>query len=560
MNFSIFAKISLSVVIAGTLVSSLEGVDPKKTYKKYKREHESSSSCTCSVRDEVSEIHSDVKNCCNKLKEDIDDIFAVLDGATVCDSTKVIDMVPTVITASGKYCVTKDLVYNGSAAAITVHADDVSINFHNHSLTLTNSAAEGILVQDVQEFTLENDKVSGSSIFRTPTSCAIHLNGVTKASLKNLYTLNTTKGIFIENSHNVEVLSSHFEAHESLDSSPPAGPTITPMTIVNNALGAGVWIQNSSEVSVDGCHFQSADLEFDFFRVNVAFHVEGDSENIRLTNSSFSEWFSSINALKVNNLLIDGCDIKADTNSSLHGIQIGDCLEENKGNGIIIQNTNIRKYPTEQVNFEGIFLVNGSGCEISNVTCNPSSFQYYYSAAPLHVGLLECATYSDVTVKNSIFSGLNSMIVNLESARNVTIDNCQLTGGGFADPIINLLDADGCWIKDSSISNATTGIHFNNTSGMNAVTGCQIWNNTQYGIVVSEGEGASPNHISNNSVFTNGTGISIPVGSGTEVFFNTSCTNTLDCENPNSTLFIAEQIGDSPVAAGFNICCTTNAD
>ncbi len=555
MNFTFFKKASLLALFAGLLVSQVEAKDPKKEYKKFKKEHQSSSSCTCSVRDEVSELHSDVKNCCTKLKEDIAEIFDTLNATSPCSQVQVIDMVPFVITTSGKYCVTKDLVYNGAGAAITVQADDVSINFHNHSLTLTNSAAEGILVQDVREFTLENDMIAGSSIFRTPTSAAIHLQRVTKATLKELYTLNTTKGIFIEDSRAVDVLHAHLEAHESDDTTPPSGPSIAPLTIVNNAVGAGIWIQNSQDVSVQDCHFQSPDLDFSAVRVNVAFHVEGDSENISLLGSTFSEWYSSINVLKVNNLLVDGCDIKAATNSSLHGIQIGDCLEGNSANGIIIQNTNIRKYPTEQINFEGIFLVNGSGCEITNVTVNPASFQYYYSAAPLHVGLFDCGTYSDVVVKNSVFGGINSMVVNLESARNVLIENCKLTGQNFEDPIVNLLDAEGCWIKDCSISDGVVGVYFNNTSGMNSVTGCQIWNQSNCGILVTESEGASPNHISNNSLFNNGTGISIPVGSRTEVFFNTSCNNTLDCQNPNTTFFIAQQPGDSPVAAGFNLCC-----
>ncbi len=127
----------------------------------------------------------------------------------------------------------------------------------------------------------------------------------------NLYTLNTTKGIFIEDSEDVEVLNFHVEADESLVGTPPTNNRIAPLTIVNNAVRAGIWIQNSSGVSVDGCHFQSPDLEL---CESVGFHGEGDSENISLTNSTFSKWYSSIiNVLKVNNLLIDGCDIKAAT-------------------------------------------------------------------------------------------------------------------------------------------------------------------------------------------------------------------------------------------------------
>jgi len=542
MKKRLFKSQSLLAMLVGTFVAL-----SCPAAAAHKRDHH--------IEKEISDIHSDVKHCCHHLNCHLDEIFELLDDAFVCDGYQVIDSVPVTISTPGKYCVTEDLIYSGSGAAITVTADDVSINFHNHSLTLISNQAEGILVQEVREFTLENDIIKGGNIFRTATSAAIHLKEVTKATLRNLYTRNTTKGIFIEDSSDVLVVNCLLENHESSDFDPPA-VNPAPQIGLNSANGAAIWIEDSSGISVEGCDFQAAELEYNPDRVNVAFHVRGVSENIDLKNSTFSEWHSSINVLRVNNFLIDQCEVKANTDSNMHAIQLGDCIEDNAANGIVIQNTNIKKYPTEVPNFDGILLVQGAGCLIDNVTCQPSSFQYNnYPAAALHVGLFDCAGYHDVLVKDSIFGGVGATAIELESARNVTVENCQLNSFGT---VVELRDAGGCVVKNCIISSGDIGVHLNNTTGQNSVIGCQVRNFNNYGILVSETEGGIPNHISDNSVYWCETGIAIPVGSYTEVFHNTACNNDLDCENPNGVFFIAQSPGDSPVAAGWNVCCSTN--
>ncbi len=548
MKISFYKKIALLALLAGVFasVSALPAAQHKKKHAKIKKPHGSSSSSSrsCDICGDVKEIDSDVHHCCNRIKQEINEVIQFVNTSLPCDMTQVIDHVPIVISKSGKYCVIKDLVYNGSDAAITVTADNVSINFHNNSLTLTDSQAQGVLAENVSEFTLENDVIKGASIFKTATSAAIHLAGVKKATLSNLYTLNTTKGIFIEDSSDIKVLNTHLEAHESSDLAPPTAALVA----FNSADGAGIWIQGSIGVTVDGCDFESPVTDYNPNRVNVAFHVEGESENIMLTNCNFSEWFCTVNVLKVDDLLIDHCNMKASIFSSFHAIQLGDCAEGNTANDIIIRNTNIKKYPTEVVNFEGIFLVNGSGCLIENVVCDPASFQYNYTAASLHVGLAECATYSDVQVRDSVFCGFSTDAVNIESGRDVSIENCQLTAFGNG---VNMSDAEGCLIKNCVINAEDIGVHLN-TSGKNAIIGNQIWGAGRYGILVEDNAG---NHISGNSVYSNDTGISIGSGSITEVYFNTACNNGLDCENVPSIQ--AQPIGMLPVA-GSNICCSIN--
>ncbi len=507
----------------------------------------SSSSSSCDACSDLSELASDFEECCEDIKHELTELLEFLQTQFPCEMTKVINTVPVIISESGKYCVTTDLVYNGPNTAILVTADNVTINFHNHSLTLTNNLAQGIVAQDVSEFTLENDIIQGSTIFQTATSAAVHLVRVNKATLKNLYTKNTTRGIFIEDSTDIEVLHSLLEAHESSDLTPPPSTTAS-FLVLGSGNGAGIWIAGSTGVTVDACTFQSATIEnYNPFRTNTAIHVELASENISIFNSSFFDWFCTINVLQVEGLLIDHCVVKANIFSSFHFVQLGDCDETHTANDAIIRNSTFKKYPTEVIDFDGILLANGAGCLIENVVVDSSSFGTEgYSAAALHIGIAECALYSNVLVRQSIIKGFNTNTLYIDAGRNVTVENSQLSSFFRT---VEMRDAAACVVKDCVISGGEVGVYLN-TTGKNAIMNCQIFNCSTVGINVVDSAG---NHISGNSVYNNSTGISFPSGTPVEAYFNTACNNSTNCINVDS----AQNPGDYPALAGSNICCNS---
>lgn len=72
-----------------------------------------------------------------------------------------ISCVPITITESGRYCVTRNLIYEeaGAGAAITIAADDVSIDFNSHSLLLKDGAATGVLEDLVNIYSYSEFKI-----------------------------------------------------------------------------------------------------------------------------------------------------------------------------------------------------------------------------------------------------------------------------------------------------------------------------------------------------------------------------------------------------------------
>ena len=104
-----------------------------------------------------------------------------------CKPPKRIKHVPVKIKKSGKYCVDHELHYHGCEAAIEICADNVTINFNNHSLKLKDPAATGILARDVEELTILNDSISHVAPLEAVTGNLIQLEHVNKATFDNLY-------------------------------------------------------------------------------------------------------------------------------------------------------------------------------------------------------------------------------------------------------------------------------------------------------------------------------------------------------------------------------------
>lgn len=505
-----------------------------------------SSASRCDAPREISEIESEVKDCCQTIQQEIAQIVAFLNSQMACDDVMVINSVPTVISASGKYCVTKDLVYNGPNTAITVTADNVSINFHNHSLTLTDSSAVGILAQNVSEFTLENDIITGSNIFRSSTSAAIHLDKVQKATLNNVYTKNTTRGIEISNSSDIRIVHSHVEAHEgNIEVIFPS-----PASLVGTGNGAGIWVSDSTSIEMDNCTFTGADLVADPTRTSFGLHVEGASENITLTNSSFTDWLGSIHVVQVNGLLVDHCNVNASPVSSFNMVQLGSCDEGNHANDVIIRNSNFVQKTAVQ-GFDGVLIVAGESCILDNLLIDTVSQDIVngYLPSALHIGITGCDPYENLIATNCIVKGVNGRTVHIENGQKVTLDACQISGGTNVN--VFMTGALNCVVKNSSVFGGDSGFFLvaANGAGKNSVENCLVFDNVIYGIQVSD---QTANLVAGNSVWGSRVGIYLSFSGFTQTYFNTVCNNSIDnCTNVSP----AQLPGDNPAYAGSNVCC-----
>ncbi len=514
-----------------------------------KKMYENSSGCDgCR---ELNDLESDVSKCCKEIDALLWQLLELLQAEFPCDAPIAISTVPYTIRQPGKYCVTKDLRYVGSGAAITVASDNVTLNFHNHSLTLTDQNAQGVVVTDVSEFTLLNDVIQGEQLFHTTTSVAVKLTNVQKATLENIYTYNTTKGIQIIDSTDVKVVGALVRYHEG-----SFGDSVT-------SQGAGVWVENSIGVWVDATTFEGAAIGEDPNTASNGIFIFGDSENVVVKDSTFRDWPISIYASQVTDLTIDHVEAVAAFFSNLCLCQFGDFnTEDELANNIIIRDSSFSQQNSVP-GFDGLLFAQGSSAALENVIVHTaSSTDDGYLPAAIHIGCANSSgctpalAYDSIFATNCMVTGDNAFGLFIENGTNNTFTNSEFFGANFANVYIlgfgEGSGAGGCQIRDSLIADAQdsesgSGVYIQN-SFVNAVVNCEVVNNSVYGIFVDEN--SSANHIRGNRVFGSVFGIDNQ-GGNTETYYNTSCNNS----NTNCINVSTPQVPSDIVLVGSNICC-----
>lgn len=456
-----------------------------------------------------------------------------------CDRVHVISRVPYTITESGKYCVRRDLTYTGTGNAIIVEADNVTINFANHSLFLESPGATGIFAVDVEELTILNDKISTPAVSTFASSNAIHLINVVKARIDNIFTENTNIGVNIETSRDVFVTNSHHVNH------------------VGSLTAAGIYINGSADVKVDNSVFEG-NSGLDQIGAPGVF-ILAESVNTSVTNSKFSNIDIGIFIPVASSILLQNIEVTSFSGAAFNGIQIG--TNDGDVNDIILQNVTVRN-TTALPGYDGISATAASGLLFDTVIIDTNtSFLddvVAYLPAALHFG---CNTgnggcepgvpTSNAILRNVLIQNNNDVGFFIEFGENIVFEDGNITGSNDQNVLFD--QAFGSTIKDSYIGDSEgDGILVRTGSIDNSILNNTVAANVN-GIIVDDG--AIRIHLQGNNVYGNSsTGIRVPlvVSGPAETYFNTSCNNGgTNCINVTPS----QAPGDSPAVAGSNICC-----
>lgn len=220
------------------------------------RSNSSSSETTCK------------KNCndSKKCKKD-DKVYCVeKDKCKECDKPKVIHKVPVIISKPGKYCVTEELLYKGSETAITIAANNVTLDLAHHDLIIRHPSAIGISIIGVREVVVKNDAIKFTPKFDEHQICGNTVTGVlirnsSKVLLDHLYIKNISQAILIDSSDDITVKNSHIEnactfGIRSLDS---RGLVLENITFKNNSsiIKGGTALGAFSFIRTDNISFEN---------------------------------------------------------------------------------------------------------------------------------------------------------------------------------------------------------------------------------------------------------------------------------------------------------------
>lgn len=197
-------------------------------------------------------VGSKVQQHLSQIQTAMQSILSTLEENATSSLPVAITSLPYTISKPGKYYVPNSLSYAGAGSAITVAADNVTINFYNNALTLTNANAIAISLNTVKECTIENGIIQGPVL------------GLKIAS---------SSGVHIQN------------------------------TFLN---GAYATLSSAQGIEFTGSSFEAGSL------TNVAcLSIANSSEHITISNCTFNNWAETIaaqdvSAMQINDTLIRG--------------------------------------------------------------------------------------------------------------------------------------------------------------------------------------------------------------------------------------------------------------
>ncbi|MCE5293819.1 MAG: right-handed parallel beta-helix repeat-containing protein [Chlamydiales bacterium] len=396
---------------------------------------------------------SDVTKHINRITTEMNGIMAEVASTTAYNEPIAITAVPYTITNPGKYYIPQDLTYNGAATAITVAASNVMINFYNNSLIVTNPSATGILVKNVNEFTLSNSIIQGSVN-------GLVLNNVSGARIESSFiknagmTCSSSTGIFITNSsfigsdtaNQIALSLTNSSSHISLD------------TCTFSNWQYSIQAQDASGLQISSCLVAGSEtLSGNLLQLT-------NTNNTQITNSSFGRQtalaasdgilFESGSGCTLNNVVVSVASTTTSTYKSA-AVHIGD-FNTILANDCMILGSNAYSLLVE--NGSNIHLVD---CQVMDAT----TANVYLDAQATGCLLKNC----------KISDALGSGIIIASGATLNAINGCELS------------------------NNSGNGIVISQNAPKNLVFGNNVFDNQNFGIVNNEATTSIFSNISCNN-------------------------------------------------------------
>lgn len=446
------------------------------------------------------------------------------DDSDCCDSCnprkyKKISYVPFEITKHGKYNLCKNLVYNGTDAAITISASNVTLNFCHHNLELTQDGAIGILINGVNEVVIENDAIFATSRASVDTSAAIHVVNSRKVILKDILAKETSYGVLIDDSNDVILRRFHAQ---------------------NNSY-ANLRVNNSTGIVMEDSHLEN--VVDDLAVAGIRFDNVNDIQILKTKLFNADIFCRIIDGLLIDNVI----SIMDDPNYSYGVLQIGsntalDAEIIYAGNNVIVRNSTFsnrnsldygpaaffgisgHNWLLENCNFE-CNRKNGSPSETAGVAIggNPA-FPNLFGSAPtinyvngcriVNCNVKGSSTFGIVVASNRDTNSLNKNVVfdnvNVNGAteagvflyinNNTTFEKCKIEHNGFGVLVIE--SNNNSFLNNSITTNAGPACLLDFISFENNIRGNNIFNNYG-GLFDLGGSNQYENVIYNNSFLEN---------------------------------------------------------
>jgi len=428
-----------------------------------------------------------------------------------------IKKLPVTIRKSGHYCLARDFDLTDpryTGAAITVTADNVDINFKNHTLTL-NSALTGVAATGVSNLAVHNGTITTPTPSTVATSNAFNYISVTDASFKEMVCLNTRNGtqlaacvdqLFVNctfDGHNFGIFVSSNGLETITVENCEFGSLIVSGGIADFTGGEGFVIHNCrffapifacflgpkdinlSNIEVSDCEFTNSSFCLTLGNNTGSFSTA--CQNAEIRNCRFANMPAiGINFQNCVGALVENCLLEATSSNFANLIQLDTFSPTLVVNDIIIRNCTLSNLQSA-AGFDNLIMAGAQGVLVEGCIfdTNTSETGGYFPANVHIVGDFNgdsLQTSSDIKLVNCIMRNQACFGIYCDgSAFNsggiapigVEIDNCLVDGALNGGIVLD--NAEAVTIKDCEVTNTISGPGIFVTDGAQFNT---IWNNT----------------------------------------------------------------------------------
>ena len=398
-----------------------------------------------------------------------------------CKKPTAINSVPYVIDKPGKYCVTKDLVYEGDSIAISIQSvTNVELDFDNKNLYLTNPDAIAISITQSSEVTIQNDAIA---LITVPTvdsiGVGISITDSDKIDLLGLSIVDFPLGVVALSSSEISLVKVRIE--NSLQSNLTA-------TLVTSLKLNQVFFTNETVPLTAG---------------NVLTRVD----EISFNNSDFVN--SDIFYVQGNNGILDKLRMEiTDVNYIFGVIQLGAGVTEARTgivNNVIVKDSVLINKSNVGLGSACLFLVAGKGHIFERNSFSLDPVLPYQSDTP-QTAVIAIGSSDDPRV-NSLIGGIVGLPIQDIIIRNCVISGPATYGIVLASPedVVNSLNG-RITIADNVISNATDALIIALNFNISVIKGNDIAQVENFGILI-DGSSRGNSILNNNIRFFDNIGI-----------------------------------------------------
>lgn len=355
-----------------------------------------------------------------------------------CKKPTAIHSLPFTISKSGKYCLSKDLLYSGDSIAIVIQATTVELDLNNHNLLINNPNAIGISVNDSSNVSIKN----GTIVLLTEQTdesigVGVSISDSNKVALENLFISNFSFGIVIVSSTEISLLKvrSQNALQSNLSTTEVRGLNLKNVFFINDAtvIGtAGVALRRTNEVNVYNSNFINSDI----------FYVGGSVANFDKIRVEITDVNYPFGALQLGTATVSTDSVIAVTDVIIQ-------------NSVLVNRSNQGSVTGDSLAPAVIFLSTGKNFLIQDCVLSMDPQLPYAEALPLNA-VIAIGSSNEPRLINLIGSGENPPT----NVSNIVIQDCLINGPSVYNVVIgsdpeNEVQVSKVTLKENNISDAS---------------------------------------------------------------------------------------------------------